>query len=71
MRLWRWLRGERDDSDAQAAAEQRDKLAQAQRDTGWIVDVAGPQMDRLPGDQFVARIREAMMLVRPPRGGGA
>ena len=60
MRLWRWLRGVRDNDDAQAVVEQQKKLAQAQRDTAWIADVAAPQLARLPADQFVDRVRLAM-----------
>jgi hypothetical protein len=61
-------RGAHDTADAQAAVEARKKLAQAQRDTAWIADVAAPQLARLPTDQFVDRVRDAMTLVMHHRG---
>ena len=60
---WRWwMRRIRDDSDTRSANEQREKLAQARRETGWIVRVAAPELARLPADQFVERVRSAMTL---------
>lgn len=66
MSFWVWLtqRGALDDTDGQAAMEARKKLAQAQRDTVWIAEVAAPQLARLSADQFVDRIRAAMALAR-------
>lgn len=62
MRFWRWLRRDRDDSDAQAAAEQQEKLAQARTETAWLTRVAATELAKLPPEQLVARFRLAMTL---------
>lgn len=66
MSFWARLtrRDVSDGADVQAAVEARKKLAQAQRDTAWIAEVAAPQLARLSADQFVDRIRAAMALAR-------
>jgi hypothetical protein len=66
MRWWRWLRRERDQTDALAAAAQRKKLDEARRDTLWITQVAAPALARLPANEFVERVRAAMTLQSGP-----
>lgn len=70
MKLWQWLRGERDNADALAAADQQEKLNQARRETLWIAQVAAPALARLPANEFVERVRSAMTLPSDtdPRG---
>lgn len=73
MNWWRWLmrRSAGESEDAVAVVEARKKLEQARRDTAWITDVAAPQLARLPQEQFVDRVRNALTLARPPHGDGA